>query len=133
MTDDTQDKHSIQNNGDAQAVDRTGQDKRDKSPSRRSLLGWGGAGLALGAVAAGGAVAAVRDGDSATPAADTGAAVPFHGPHQSGIATAVQDRLHFAAFDVTTKDRAELAQLLKDWTRADWWLSGMMARAPTMT
>ncbi|MFB7271946.1 iron uptake transporter deferrochelatase/peroxidase subunit [Streptomyces sp. NPDC056244] len=118
MTDDTQNQHSTQNKGDAQAVDRTGQDKRDKSPSRRSLLGWGGAGLALGAVAAGGAVAAVRDGDSATPAADTGAAVPFHGPHQSGIATAVQDRLHFAAFDVTTKDRAELAQLLKDWTRA---------------
>ena len=46
------------------------------------------------------------------------AAVPFHGPHQAGIATAVQDRLHFAAFDVTTTDHAELTQLLKDWTRA---------------
>ncbi|MGJ7420299.1 iron uptake transporter deferrochelatase/peroxidase subunit, partial [Streptomyces cinereoruber] len=43
---------------------------------------------------------------------------PFHGPHQAGIATPVQDRLHFAAFDVTTKDRAELVRLLKDWTRA---------------
>lgn len=52
------------------------------------------------------------------PAADTGAAVPFHGDHQAGIATAVQDRLHFAAFDVTTKERAELVQLLKDWTAA---------------
>ncbi|WP_328581797.1 iron uptake transporter deferrochelatase/peroxidase subunit [Streptomyces sp. NBC_00370] len=90
------------------------------SPSRRSLLGWGGAGLALGAAAAGGTVAALRDGgdDSAAPAADTGAAVAFHGPHQAGIATAVQDRLHFASFDVTTEDRAELVQLLKDWTRA---------------
>lgn len=28
------------------------------------------------------------------------------------------DRLHFAAFDVTTGDRAELVQLLKDWTAA---------------
>lgn len=90
------------------------------SPSRRSLLGWGGAGLALGAAAAGGTVAALRDGgdDSAAPAADTGAAVAFHGAHQAGIATAVQDRLHFASFDVTTEDRAELVQLLKDWTRA---------------
>lgn len=89
------------------------------APSRRSLLGWGGAGLALGAAAAGGAVAAVRgDGGDAVPAADTGAAVPFYGAHQAGIATAVQDRLHFAAFDVTTKDRGELIKLLKDWTAA---------------
>ncbi|MFC9648246.1 iron uptake transporter deferrochelatase/peroxidase subunit [Streptomyces sp. NPDC056937] len=87
-------------------------------PSRRALLGWGGAGLALGAAAAGGAMAAVRDDDTAAPAAESGAAVPFHGRHQAGIATDVQDRLHFAAFDVTTEDRAELAQLLKDWTHA---------------
>ncbi|MFD9424617.1 MULTISPECIES: iron uptake transporter deferrochelatase/peroxidase subunit [unclassified Streptomyces] len=88
------------------------------SPSRRALLGWGGAGLALGAVAAGGAVAAVRSDGGSEPAAESGAAVPFHGAHQAGIATAVQDRLHFAAFDVTTKDPAELAALLKEWTRA---------------
>ncbi|MFE3737130.1 iron uptake transporter deferrochelatase/peroxidase subunit [Streptomyces sp. NPDC059134] len=88
------------------------------APSRRALLGWGGAGLALGAAAAGGAVAAVRGGDTAGPAAGTGAAVPFRGAHQAGIATPVQDRLHFAAFDVTTGDRAELVRLLKDWTRA---------------
>ncbi|MBD0710820.1 MULTISPECIES: iron uptake transporter deferrochelatase/peroxidase subunit [unclassified Streptomyces] len=89
------------------------------SPSRRTVMGWGGAGLALGAVAAGGAVALVNAGDDTpVPVADSGSAVPFHGPHQAGIATAVQDRLHFAAFDVTTKDRDELIQLLKDWTRA---------------
>ncbi|MFF5642173.1 iron uptake transporter deferrochelatase/peroxidase subunit [[Kitasatospora] papulosa] len=88
------------------------------APSRRALLGWGGAGLALGAVAAGGAVAAVRSGGDTEPASDNGAAVPFHGAHQAGIATAVQDRLHFAAFDVTTKDRAELIALLREWTRA---------------
>ncbi|TXS08655.1 MULTISPECIES: iron uptake transporter deferrochelatase/peroxidase subunit [unclassified Streptomyces] len=88
------------------------------APSRRALLGWGGAGLALGAVAAGGAVAAVSPGGDAGPASDGGAAVPFHGAHQAGIATAVQDRLHFAAFDVTTKDRAELIALLQEWTRA---------------
>jgi deferrochelatase/peroxidase EfeB len=96
-------------------------DASRRSPSRRALLGWGGAGLALGAAAAGGGVAAAMGGpDRAAPAPDdgAGAAVAFHGAHQAGIATPVQDRLHFAAFDVTTKDRAELVQLLKDWTRA---------------
>ncbi|WP_030688304.1 iron uptake transporter deferrochelatase/peroxidase subunit [Streptomyces globisporus] len=87
-------------------------------PSRRKVIGWGGAGLALGAAAAGGAALLTRDGDSTVPVAESGGAVPFHGPHQAGIATAVQDRLHFASFDVKTKDRDELIQLLKDWTRA---------------
>ncbi|MFE7890585.1 iron uptake transporter deferrochelatase/peroxidase subunit [Streptomyces sp. NPDC057412] len=91
----------------------------EKTTSRRALLGWGGAGLALGAVAAGGAVAATRPGDDAAPAgADTGAAIPFHGERQAGIATPVQDRLHFAAFDVRTEDRDAFVALLKEWTRA---------------
>ncbi|WP_330457544.1 iron uptake transporter deferrochelatase/peroxidase subunit [Streptomyces sp. NBC_00820] len=89
------------------------------SPSRRALIGWGGAGLALGAAAAGGAVAAARAGDDVQPAgAEVGAAVEFHGGHQAGIATPVQDRLHFAAFDVKTDDRDEFVQMLKDWTAA---------------
>ncbi|MCF3964863.1 iron uptake transporter deferrochelatase/peroxidase subunit, partial [Streptomyces fuscigenes] len=72
-----------------------------------------------GAAAAGGGVAAAMNGtDGDAAAADTGGAVAFHGAHQAGIATPVQDRLHFAAFDVTTHDRAQLVQLLKDWTRA---------------
>lgn len=86
------------------------------SPSRRALLGWGGAGLVVGAAAAGGAaaLAASRPADDGTGSG----AVPFHGTHQAGIATPVQGRLHFAAFDVTTEDRAAFVQLLKDWTRA---------------
>ncbi|MDJ0383007.1 iron uptake transporter deferrochelatase/peroxidase subunit [Streptomyces sp. G-G2] len=95
-----------------------GDDTAAGAPSRRSVLGWGGAGLALGAAAAGGTVAALSGGSDPVPAAASGSAVPFHGEHQAGIATAVQDRLHFAAFDVTTKDRAELVKLLKDWTEA---------------
>ncbi|MEV5976024.1 iron uptake transporter deferrochelatase/peroxidase subunit [Streptomyces sp. NPDC052114] len=89
-----------------------------RTPSRRSLLGWGGAGLALGAAAAGGAVAMAGSGDEAAPVAEAGSAVAFHGAHQAGIATAVQDRLHFAAFDVKTDDRAEFVALLKEWTAA---------------
>ncbi|MGV4986975.1 iron uptake transporter deferrochelatase/peroxidase subunit [Streptomyces sp. NRAIS4] len=89
------------------------------SPSRRALIGWGGAGLALGAAAAGGAVAMTRAGNDVDPAAaEAGGAVQFHGAHQAGIATPVQDRLHFAAFDVKTDDREEFVQLLKDWTAA---------------
>lgn len=88
------------------------------APSRRSVLGWGGAGLALGAAAAGGAVAAFGGGSDMVSAAAAGGAVPFHGEHQAGIASAVQDRLHFAAFDVKTKSREELIKLLKDWTEA---------------
>ncbi|MFD9006889.1 iron uptake transporter deferrochelatase/peroxidase subunit [Streptomyces sp. NPDC059582] len=99
---------------EATAVDTPG-----GAPSRRSLLGWGGAGLALGAAAAGGAVAMARVGNDVDPAAaETGGAVGFHGAHQAGIATPVQDRLHFAAFDVKTENRAEFVQLLKDWTEA---------------
>ncbi|WP_333744480.1 iron uptake transporter deferrochelatase/peroxidase subunit [Streptomyces ardesiacus] len=90
------------------------------APSRRALIGWGGAGLALGAAAAaGGAVAMDRTGGDASPAGGgAGSAVPFHGAHQAGIATPVQDRLHFAAFDVTTEDRAAFVALLKEWTAA---------------
>ncbi|MGV9901797.1 iron uptake transporter deferrochelatase/peroxidase subunit [Streptomyces sp. NPDC003388] len=87
------------------------------SPSRRALIGWGGAGLALGAAAAGGGMAMARAGDDG-PAAESGGAVEFHGAHQAGIATPVQDRLHFAAFDVKTDDREAFVQLLKDWTAA---------------
>ncbi|MGW4434789.1 iron uptake transporter deferrochelatase/peroxidase subunit [Streptomyces sp. NPDC004596] len=88
------------------------------SPSRRALIGWGGAGLALGAAAAGGGMAMARAGDDGDPAAESGGAVEFHGAHQAGIATPVQDRLHFAAFDVKTDDREAFVQLLKDWTAA---------------
>src|SRR4051794_6904483 len=88
--------------------------------SRRRFLGGlgaAGAGAGLGAIA----VAAHAE----TPAtvrtgAGTGAAarVDFHGRHQAGIATASQDRLAFAAFNVTTTDKAELRRVLSEWTAA---------------
>ena len=89
--------------------------------SRRAVL-VGGAGAAAAGVAglayAAGAAGAVPDaGDAATTAADAGI-VPFRGEHQAGITTAAQDRLHFVALDVITKDPAELRDLLTRWTRA---------------
>jgi len=82
--------------------------------SRRSLLGGG--------VAAAGAVGAFAVGRaSESPTTETAArttAYPFRGTHQAGIVTPAQDRLHFAAFDVTTDDRDQLVDLLKRWTVA---------------
>ncbi|MFF2507138.1 iron uptake transporter deferrochelatase/peroxidase subunit [Streptomyces sp. NPDC058067] len=99
-------------------TDTTSESANSRTTSRRSLLAMGGAGLVVGAAAGGGAVAVTRSGDEPQPVADTGGAVAFHGAHQAGIATGVQDRLHFAAFDVKTDDRDEFVQLLKDWTKA---------------
>ncbi|GAA2159972.1 iron uptake transporter deferrochelatase/peroxidase subunit [Actinomadura napierensis] len=83
--------------------------------SRRRMLGFSGASLLVGA-AAGAGLDRVASAD--TGGTEAGAEVPFHGAHQAGIATPVQDRLHFAAFDVTTDDRGKLVQMLKDWTAA---------------
>jgi deferrochelatase/peroxidase EfeB len=94
--------------------------------SRRQLLGLFGAGAAGAAVGAvGGAGAAIAAGAVAGVAGATGAAggaastYPFFGEHQAGIVTPAQDRLHFAAFDIsTTLDREGLIELLTEWTDA---------------
>ncbi|MGB9033321.1 MAG: iron uptake transporter deferrochelatase/peroxidase subunit [Paeniglutamicibacter sp.] len=85
------------------------------APSRRSLLvaaGAGGLGLAAGALGH----AAL--GAEASGGAQVDDVVAFHGQHQAGIATPMQDRMHIAAFDVTVDSRDELVALLKDWTAA---------------
>ena len=86
--------------------------------SRRGLLGLAGASVAgIGLGVAGDRVALAA---SATPgAASASASYPFYGSHQAGIVTPAQDRLHFAAFDVSAGvTRAELIELLQDWTVA---------------
>ncbi len=84
--------------------------------SRRRLLGVAGAGaLAVGAGVGG---FAVGRAEAESPGAPGDATYPFNGEHQAGILTPTQDRLHFAAFDVTTDSRAELVALLKAWTDA---------------
>src|SRR6185437_3181253 len=93
--------------------------ERKAQLTRRGFLGGSalvGAGAAAGA--AGGVLVtrATYDDDSASsPAA---AAVPFQGAHQAGIDTAAQDRLAFAAFDLTTTSRSDLQDLLREWTQA---------------
>src|SRR5690242_2314508 len=90
----------------------------ENTVSRRRAIGFAGAGVAgvLGASAVGASFFADKsDKSSESPISD---AVAFHGAAQAGIVTPAQDRLHFVAFDVLTKDRAELVQMLKDWTAA---------------
>ncbi|WP_082716885.1 iron uptake transporter deferrochelatase/peroxidase subunit [Microterricola viridarii] len=86
--------------------------------SRRGLLGLAGAtvaGIGLGVGADRAVIAASGAGQSAPNAAT----YPFYGSHQSGIVTPAQDRLHFAAFDMAgDAGRAELIELLQDWTVA---------------
>ncbi|MCU7725352.1 iron uptake transporter deferrochelatase/peroxidase subunit [Actinoplanes sp. KI2] len=90
----------------------------EKKVSRRRAIGLAGAGVAgvVGASAVGASILA----DKSEKPTDTtfSDAIAFHGATQAGIVTPAQDRLHFVAFDVLTKDRDQLVQMLKDWTAA---------------
>jgi hypothetical protein len=88
------------------------------SVSRRGLLGAAGAGLVGLAAGAAGGYALGAEESTESPQTPGTRTYPFYGEHQAGILTPVQDRLHFAAFDVITDSRAELVQLLKEWTVA---------------
>jgi deferrochelatase/peroxidase EfeB len=83
--------------------------------SRRSLLksaGIGAAGIGLGA---GGYLVGQ---ETAEASGDGTGSVPFYGTHQAGIDTPAQDRLFFASFDLLTESRAELRELMREWSRA---------------
>jgi hypothetical protein len=55
--------------------------------------------------------------ETAEAEADGTGTVPFYGEHQAGIATAAQDRLHFAAFDLTEDaSRGDLRELMREWS-----------------
>jgi deferrochelatase/peroxidase EfeB len=89
--------------------------------SRRHLLasaGIGAAGIGLGGVGY------VVGQDSAEASGEGTGSVPFYGEHQAGIDTPAQDRLHFAAFDLLTENRAELRELMREWSRAAAEMSG---------
>ena len=84
--------------------------------SRRRLLasaGLGAAGVGLGA----GGYLIGQDNAEAAEIPGTGP-VAFYGEHQAGIATPVQDRLFFASFDLETESKAELRELMEEWTKA---------------
>jgi deferrochelatase/peroxidase EfeB len=87
-------------------------------PSRRGFLG---AALgAAGAVAAGGTGFGVAKATEPSGSGDPSSAqtVPFYGARQAGIATPAQDRLAFAAFDITTMDATAVQTMLGRWAAA---------------
>ena len=92
---------------------------QEPATSRRRFLAGalGGAGLAAAGIGFGGgfATAKATEPEQARPAP---AEVAFYGPHQAGIATPAQDRLAFAAFDVTSTDKDALKALLATWAAA---------------
>jgi len=87
-----------------------------RGPSRRRLLGYAGIGATAGAAGFVGGAWSPQTSDRAGAAGVD--RYPFHGRHQAGIVTPQQDRLYFAAFDVTATSRAELVLLLRSWTAA---------------
>jgi deferrochelatase/peroxidase EfeB len=91
--------------------------------TRRALLGTAAAGGVAGA--AGGFAIGQADAND-----DSDQTVEFHGAHQAGITTPSQDRLHFAAFDLTTKDPKELVDLLRTWTQASERMTGGRRAGP---
>jgi deferrochelatase/peroxidase EfeB len=110
----------------------------------RGAIGAGVAGVALGAAGAAVTGAALSgaalsgsalSGDAqaaAPPAADP--VVPFHGPHQAGIATPAQPRSVVAAFDVLAAGRAGLTDLLRTITeRARFLTAGGTPPDPGIT
>ncbi|MBG6212963.1 deferrochelatase/peroxidase EfeB [Cryobacterium sp. CAN_C3] len=102
----------------AESTDPSAPSTPTRGLSRRGLLGLAGASVAgIGLGVAGDRVALAA---AAMPGAASASAVyPFYGSHQAGIVTPAQDRLHFAVFDVSVgTTRAELIELLQDWTIA---------------
>ncbi|HVK21664.1 MAG TPA: Dyp-type peroxidase, partial [Actinokineospora sp.] len=83
--------------------------------SRRRVFGLAGAGAAVAGLGAAAGVLAGRDPE-VRPVGMV--SVPFHGEHQAGIVTPAQDRMHFVSFDLTTRKREEVVELLKAWTAA---------------
>ncbi len=99
----------------------TSADEPRTGHSRRRFLGGalGAAGVVVGGGAGFGAARATEPSDDAGSSSRPAAAVvPFYGRHQAGIATAAQDRLAFAAFDVTSTDVQNLQTLLGSWAAA---------------
>lgn len=86
--------------------------------SRRKLFGLGAAGVAAAGAGALATSSLVEEPPAALAVDHVSTPVPFYGEHQAGIVTPAQDRLHFVAFDVVTDKRAELVELLREWTAA---------------
>jgi deferrochelatase/peroxidase EfeB len=101
----------------------------EQGTSRRRFLGGAAAAAGVGlvgvGVAAGYGLRSASEPSTGSPQASMSAfesatsraqaVVPFYGDRQAGITTPAQERLMFAALDVTTTDAGELQLLLGRW------------------
>ncbi len=88
--------------------------------TRRGLLG---AAAGLAGVAAGVPRASGQERTDQPPLIKTSTllqdrTLPFHGTYQNGIVTPMQGHSYFAAFDLLTDKRADVAALMQAWTQA---------------
>ena len=94
-------------------------DGDDGATRRRFLSGAAGIVGAMGAAEAAVAKPAPSTHAPLKPtAAPDSATLPFHGPHQQGIATPQQAHVYFSALDLTAESRADVAKLMQAWTLA---------------
>lgn len=97
--------------------------------SRRSFLRWTGS----AAVAASAGLEARASAQAPAATEPASATHPFWGEHQGGILTPQQPHTYFAAFDLTTANRSDVVQLLRDWTTAAARLTAGQTAAPLTT
>jgi len=90
------------------------EEERHSLTRRRLLASAGVAGVGIGLGSAGYVVGR----ESAEDETHLDETVDFHGTRQGGIETPAQDRLHFAAFDLTIETADELRDLLREWSQA---------------
>ena len=90
---------------------------RGFGPTRRGLLG-GLAGAAGGATLAAAQTVPNQPPLIKTEALPQDRLLPFHGPNQNGIVTPMQAHTYFAAFDLVTAKREDVAGLMRRWTDA---------------
>jgi deferrochelatase/peroxidase EfeB len=55
---------------------------------------------------------------------------PFYGAHQAGVVTPAQTHAYFTVFDLTTRKRADVAALMRDWTESAAQLTAGKAPPP---
>jgi deferrochelatase/peroxidase EfeB len=109
---------------------------RSRTPTRRQVLGAGIGAAAAVAVGAGGYAGGrlADDGSADAPRSAADDRVPFYDArHQAGIATPAQDRLAFAAFDVTSATRTSLMAMLGAWTAGAARMTAGQPIGPTET
>lgn len=79
-----------------------------------------GAGIALGASGLGAILGATGQTLTASSKGGSGTGgdmIPLYGEHQPGIITPQQTYMYLASFKVTTSSKADLVNMLKDWTK----------------